>query len=44
MTGITLYDPQKYRPLEDWIVRAPDGSFDEAVLRTRLEALMARKT
>ena len=29
--GITLYDPQKYRPLQGWVVRAPDGSFDEAL-------------
>ena len=34
--GITLYDPQKYRPLQGWIVRAPDGSFDEALVARRL--------
>ena len=31
--GITLYDPQKYRPLHGWITRAPDGSFDEVLRR-----------
>ncbi len=31
--GITLYDPQKYRALHDWIVRAPDGSFDAGARR-----------
>jgi len=41
--GITLYDPQKYRPLQDWIVRAPDGSFDKQRFRERLETLLARK-
>ena len=41
--GITLYDPQKYRPLQDWIVRAPDGSFDEGQFCARLEALLAHK-
>jgi hypothetical protein len=41
--GITLYDPQKYRPLQDWIVRASDGRFDEAQFSTRLQALLARK-
>jgi hypothetical protein len=41
--GIKLYDPQKYRPLQDWIVRAPDGSFDKAQFCERLEALLARK-
>jgi hypothetical protein len=41
--GIALYDPQKYRPLEEWLMRAPDGSFDEGTFRTRLDELMARK-
>ncbi len=41
--GITLYDPQKYRPLRDWIVRAPDGSFDAAQLGRRLNSLLARR-
>lgn len=41
--GITLYDPQKYRPLEDWIVRLPDGSFDRAELSARLDVLLARR-
>ncbi len=41
--GITLYDPQKYRPLEDWIVRAHDGSFDNRLFCERLEAHLARK-
>jgi hypothetical protein len=40
--GITLYDPQKYRPLEGWIARAPDGAFDEALLAQRLDALLAQ--
>jgi hypothetical protein len=40
--GITLYDPQKYRPLDDWIVRAADGSFDEALFTRRLEAKLQR--
>jgi hypothetical protein len=34
--GIVLYDPQKYRALQDWVVRAPDGSFDEAEVSARL--------
>lgn len=41
--GITLYDPQKYRALQDWIVRAPDGSFDATQFTAHLEALLARK-
>ncbi|MCZ7596123.1 MAG: hypothetical protein M5U16_15465 [Hyphomicrobium sp.] len=40
--GITLYDPQKYRPLKGWIARAPDGTFDEALVSRRLETLLAR--
>lgn len=40
--GITLYDPQKYRPLKGWIVRAPDGSFDRGQLRARVDELLAR--
>jgi len=40
--GVTLYDPQKYRPLQSWVARAPDGSFDEAELARRLDALLAR--
>ncbi len=42
-SGITFYDQQKYRPLEDWIVRTPEGGFDEAAFRGHLDALMARK-
>ena len=38
--GITLYDPQKYRPLKGWIARAPDGTFDEALVARRLPALL----
>ena len=34
--GITLYDPQKYRPLKGWIARAPDGTFDEALVARRI--------
>jgi len=41
--GVTLYDPQKYRPLQDWIARAPDGHFDEKQFREGLEAHLARK-
>jgi hypothetical protein len=40
--GITLYDPQKYRPLRDWIVRAPDGSFDARAFDRRLDAMLNR--
>ena len=40
--GITLYDPQKYRALQDWVVRAPDGSFDEAPGPRASRALRAR--
>ena len=40
--GITLYDPQKYRPLRGWVRRARDGSFDEAVVARRLDALLKR--
>jgi hypothetical protein len=40
--GITLYDPQKYRPLDDWIIRAADGSFDEAAFARRLDATVQR--
>jgi hypothetical protein len=41
--GVTLYDPQKYRPLRDWIVRAPDGGFDRGDFTERLEAQLARR-
>jgi len=41
--GIALYDPQKYRPLQDWIARRPDGSFDKAQFARRLDALLAQK-
>lgn len=34
--GIVLYDPQKYRPAADWIVRAADGSFDDNLVLERL--------
>ena len=40
--GVVLYDPQKYRALQDWVVRAPDGSFDEADASARLAALFTR--
>jgi hypothetical protein len=40
--GITLYDPQKYRPLQHWMARAADGSFDEAQLSRRLDALIGK--
>ena len=40
--GITLYDPQKCRPLRDWIVRAADGSFDVDQFTRRLDALLKR--
>jgi hypothetical protein len=41
--GITLYDPHKYRPHQDWIVRAPDGSFDKKQFSRQLDSLLARK-
>ncbi len=41
--GITLYEPQKYRPLQSWVVRAPDGSFGEALLAPRLDAMLGRR-
>jgi hypothetical protein len=40
--GITLYDPQKYRPLQGWIKRKPDGAFDEALVSRRLAQLLGR--
>ena len=40
--GLTLYDPQKYRPLQGWVARAPDGSFDEALVARRLAPLLGR--
>lgn len=40
--GVTLYDPQKYRALQDWIVRAPDGSFDAGLVAGRLAAMFGR--
>ena len=40
--GVVLYDPQKYRALQDWVVRSPDGSFDETEVSARLAALFAR--
>lgn len=40
--GITLYDPQKYRPLADWIVREADGNFDVAQFTQRLDATLQR--
>jgi len=40
--GIVLYDPQKYRALQDWSVRAPDGSFDEAEVSARLARIFTR--
>lgn len=41
--GITLYDPQKYRPLRDWIVRAPDGHFDKSYFAARVERLLSER-
>jgi hypothetical protein len=41
--GISLYDPHKYRPLRDWIVRAPDGGFDKQEFCRQLDGLLARK-
>ncbi len=41
--GIVLYDPQKYRALQDWVVRSPDGAFDEALVARRVVALLARR-
>ena len=38
--GLVLYDPQKYRALQDWVVRAPDGSFDAAQVDARLAAIL----
>jgi hypothetical protein len=40
--GITLYDPQKYRPLQGWIRRKPDGAFDEALVGRRLAQLLGK--
>jgi hypothetical protein len=40
--GIVLYDPQKYRALQDWGVRTPDGSFDEAEVSARLARIFTR--
>lgn len=42
--GITLYDPQKYRALQQWVVRAPDGAFDEAHVSQRVDALLGKRT
>jgi hypothetical protein len=39
--GAVLYDPQKYRALQDWVVRSPDGSFDQALVAKRLDVLLA---
>lgn len=39
--GVTLYDPQKYRRLQPWVARAPDGSFDEKQVANRIAALLA---
>ena len=41
--GLVLYDPQKYRALQGWVVRTPDGTFDEAEVSARLTALFARR-
>jgi hypothetical protein len=40
--GIVLYDPQKYRALQGWVVRSPDGTFDEAEVSERLAGLFSR--
>lgn len=40
--GIILYDPQKYRPLDDWIVRSGDGRFDGEAFARRLDAVLQR--
>ena len=42
--GIALYDPQKYRALDDWIVRTRDGSFDRAEFSARLDVMLARRS
>lgn len=42
--GISIYDPQKYRPLRDWIARTPEGLFDAAQFSERLDRhLSARR-
>ena len=41
--GITLYDPQKYRALQNWVERSPDGAFDEALVAKRLDVLLAAR-
>ncbi|MBC7833415.1 MAG: hypothetical protein H7Y62_15495 [Hyphomicrobium sp.] len=40
--GLVLYDPQKYRPLQEWVVRAPDGTFDEALVARSLARLLGK--
>jgi hypothetical protein len=42
--GISIYDPQKYRSLRDWIVRTPDGLFDAVQFSEQLDRhLSARR-
>ncbi len=41
--GITLYDAQKYRPIDSWIARAPDGSFDAARVDGRIGQLLTAR-
>ncbi len=41
--GITLYDAQKYRAIDSWIARAPDGSFDAARVDGRIGQLLAAR-
>jgi hypothetical protein len=41
--GVTLYDPQKYRPLRHWIARGRDGTFDEELFLRRLDEVLARR-
>lgn len=40
--GLVLYDPQKYRALQGWVERTPDGAFDETIVARRIDALLAR--
>jgi len=38
--GICFYDPQKERPLQNWILRSRSGSFDQKELSDRLDSLL----
>lgn len=35
--GAVLYDPQKYLPMPNWIVRSSSGAFDEKALERHIE-------